>query len=105
MLTPFRLALVGVGFAFATQLSASPDLVRLRSGVGIVGRPVQLSGALDTNGNARPEFLVEARFHVSIVEEDTGPRGYREVARVDAPTGSSFQRALLEMSQERNKGY
>jgi hypothetical protein len=96
MLMPLRLAHFLAGcLAVSTQLLAATELVQVRSGVGVVGRPVQLSGNLDVNGNGRPELLVAARWHVSFVEEDAGPRGYREVARLDGPESSSFRGAML----------
>ncbi len=95
MLVCLRLALVVIGFICAAQSFASPDLVQLRSGVGLVGRPIQLSGTLDVNRNGRPELLVSGRFFVTIVEEDISPRRYREIARVDAPPFSDFRGALL----------
>lgn len=83
------------GLAAIAPVSASTDLALLRSGVGITGLPVQLSGNLDANGNGRRELLVAGRWHFSIVEEDANPRGYREVARVDAPAFNQFEGALL----------
>lgn len=83
------------GLAAIAPVSASTDLALLRMGVGISGLPVQLSGNLDSNGNGRGELLVAGRWHVSIVEEDANPRGYREVARVDAPAFTQFEGALL----------
>lgn len=95
MLTLLRLVLVAAGLAVSAQPSASSDLILVRGGVGVVGAPQQLSGVLDSNGNGRPELLVAGRWHVSIVEEDDGPRGYHEVARLDGPNPSSFGRAML----------
>ncbi len=95
MLTLLRLVLVAACLAVSAQPSASSNLTLVRSGVGVVGAPQQLSGVLDSNGNGRPELLVAGRWHVSLVEEDDGPRGYHEVARLDGPNGSSFRRAML----------
>lgn len=95
MLTSLRLMLVFIALVFIATASASPDLVRLRSGVGLVGAPIQLSGTLDVNRNGRPELLVSGRFFITIVEEDDSPRRYREIARVDAPAFSQFWGALL----------
>lgn len=83
------------GLAAIAPVSASTDLTVLRSGVGITGLPVQLSGNLDSNSNGRGELLVAGHWHFSIVEEDASPRGYREIARVDAPPFKRFEGALL----------
>lgn len=90
-----RLAIIACCFTFSAHLKAAPSLELVRSGVGIVGLPQQLSGTLDTNGNGRPELLVAAGMHVSVVEEDASPRGYREVARVHSPDNSPFEGAML----------
>lgn len=88
--------LVG-GFIFSARCPASTELTLLRSGVGVVGSPVQISGFLDTNGNGRGELLVSgtgAR-SISFVEDDASPRGYHEIARLDSPDTYGFRNALL----------
>jgi hypothetical protein len=90
-----RFVLCLSGLAAIVPVSASTDLTLLRSGVGITGLPVQLGGNLDSNGNGHRELLIAGRWHFSIVEEDANPRGYREVARVDAPAFNQFEDALL----------
>jgi hypothetical protein len=92
---PLRLALLIGGLVLAAQSSAAIDLALVRSGVGVTGGPRQLAGHLDVNGNGRRELLVAARWHVTLAEEDAGPRGYREVARIDAPSYQEFGGALL----------
>lgn len=82
-------------FCFASRLFAATDLTLLRSGVGVTGNPQFLSGQLDVNGNGHRELLVADQWHVSLVEEDANPRGYREVERMDAPTSERFTSALL----------
>lgn len=95
MLESTRFAAVLAGIFWLNQLPASTDLAILRSGVGITGAPRQLSGSLDVNGNGRRELLVADRWFASLVEEDDSPRGYHEVARVDAPYGKQFANAQL----------
>ncbi len=90
-----RLALLLGSLATVGSLSASDDLTVLRSDIGFSGLPLQLGGTLDSNGNGRRELLIAGRWHFSIIEEDPNPRGYREVARVDAPASAWFHDALL----------
>lgn len=90
-----RFALLLGSLATVGSLSASEDLTLLRSGIGLSGLPLQLGGNLDSSGNGRRELLIAGRWHFSIVEEDPNPRGYREVARVDAPAFGWFVDALL----------
>jgi hypothetical protein len=91
-----RFALLLASLATTATLPASAaGLTVIRSGVGVTGHPVQLAGKLDSNNNGRPELLIAGRWHVSIVEEDANPRGYRELARLDAPVLGQFESALL----------
>jgi hypothetical protein len=95
MFTPLRLALVVIGLMVSAQALAATELVRVRGGVGVIGGAVQLTGTLDVNSNGRPEVLVGAPSRVSFVEEDLeSPRGYREVAWIDAPGEMSFSGAM-----------
>jgi hypothetical protein len=92
-----RLAPLVAGLMLAGTSTASVDLTLVRSGVGVTGAPKQLSRDLDADGDGRRELVVAGRWHVSLVEEDANPRGYREVGRVDAPASASaqFQSVLL----------
>lgn len=90
-----RVAPLVAGLMLAGTSTASVDLTLLRSGVGVTGAPKQLSRDLDADGDGRRELVVAGRWHVSLVEEDANPRGYREVARADGPDRAYFQSVLL----------
>lgn len=95
MVISLRQTLFAIGLAASAPLFAAADLELVRGGVGVVGLPRQLAGGLDVDQNGRPELLVAGSRHVSFVEEDDSPRGYREVVRLEAPGDSFFSGALL----------
>jgi hypothetical protein len=81
--------------SFSVQLSASTGLTLIRDGVGVVGRPVQLSAKLDSNHNGRGELLITNTESLAIIEEDDSGRGYRELARSRVSNFFGFERAIL----------